>query len=450
MNALFLPIPSAFRLPKTNTRSIQDIPKRRPRTSITRVSCVHESNVNKPKNILVLGGTGRVGTETIRSLVKVSPIPLKISIAGRSERRGKQISSMLTNNNKILSTHTNEYNFVPIELSDKAQLSSLISAHDLVIHTAGPFQRRENPTLVLESAMSAKVPYMDVCDDLSHARECKKLHDLAQQQSYTGLISTGIYPGLSNLLAAEACSRLPDGVADSLALYYHTAGTGGIGATVLASTFLILGEPALCFSQNDGMVFKPPAGEPEVIDFEGKIGRITTYLMNLPEVASLREYLAGVEKASVEAKFSTGPPVWNWLLQAMARWTPREWLTNRDAMLAFAKFSMPVVKAVDKISGARTGIQAVARGNGKVVRYCYEHERLAECVGEATAAFAVEMIKRIMNHENESLPKGILYPEELSGKTRGEILKNASLTCNFMDLKEKTSETKPESLTTSI
>lgn len=41
---------------------------------------------------------------------------------------------------------------------------------DLVVHTAGPFQRTRNHK-VLEAAIAGKVPYVDVCDDLPYSEE---------------------------------------------------------------------------------------------------------------------------------------------------------------------------------------------------------------------------------------------------------------------------------------
>jgi len=49
-------------------------------------------------------------------------------------------------------------------------IQAAITGHDLVIHTAGPFQRTSNHK-VLEQAIACKVPYMDVCDDLPYSEE---------------------------------------------------------------------------------------------------------------------------------------------------------------------------------------------------------------------------------------------------------------------------------------
>lgn len=371
-------------------------------------------------NILVVGGTGRVGAETIKALTRLSSEQLNITISGRNERRAKSVCEALRS-----TTSPHKFDFVPCDITQIEFLTSLVDPFDLVVHTAGPFQRKQNPDALLKAAMQTNVKYMDVCDDLSHAMTCKKLHEEAVSRGYSALISTGIYPGLSNLMAADAC-RCIDNV-QSLKIYYHTAGTGGIGATVLASTFLILSEPAVCYADGD-KVLRPPAGDAEVFDFEGRLGRKTTYLLNLPEVTSLHNTIA--PHANVFAKFSTAPPIWNWLLLATAKLVPPRILRDREAMLKFSQFSLPIVRFVDQLSGARTGIVVVAEGHKTRIQFSFEHESLAACVGEATAAFACEFLN------SKSIQPGIHFPEELTNDVQKNIIKNASLTANFCGMKE--------------
>lgn len=387
-------------------------------------------NLEGLQRVLVLGGTGRVGTETIRALLRISSYPLSVTVAGRDDARGQKICRQLRAGSKQRSTPVT-FAFSKVDINDDSILNEAVQAHDIVIHTAGPFQRKNEPDRVLRASMAAKVPYMDICDALDHSVVCKKLHDSASERGYRALISTGIYPGLSNLMASEAVRLLDGEHVDSLKLYYHTAGSGGIGATVLASTFLLLSEDAVAYDSQGQKVCHPSAGKPEVVDFKGAIGKRTTYMLNLPEVVSLHQFLLHGSKTELFAKFSTGPPVWNWLLQAMAKWTPRELLANREAMFAFSQFSMPFVRAVDLLSGARTGILAVADGPTSSVILAYEHESLARCVGEATAAFAVELLETTQEDRPSLITPGVHFPEELPLEVRKRVFENATLTANF-------------------
>lgn len=51
----------------------------------------------------------------------------------------------------------------------------LLQGVDLLVHAAGPFQRRTECN-VLEACIAAGVPYMDICDDADYTQRTKLLH----------------------------------------------------------------------------------------------------------------------------------------------------------------------------------------------------------------------------------------------------------------------------------
>lgn len=56
-----------------------------------------------------------------------------------------------------------DISFCQLDLGDAASLARALSGCDLVVHTAGPFQRKVNPE-VLEAAIEAKARYASVYD----------------------------------------------------------------------------------------------------------------------------------------------------------------------------------------------------------------------------------------------------------------------------------------------
>lgn len=218
-------------------------------------------------------------------------------------------------------------------------------------------------------------------------------------------------------MAAQAAHRLACHV-ESIKLYYHTAGSGGIGATVLASTFLLLGERVRVYDVGGEERMADAGGDAEIVDFGGVVKRRMVYLLNLPEVESLQHCVAE-GKALVFAKFGTAPAVWNVLLRVMARWVPAGVLQNRRVMLGLAKVSMPVVRAVDAMCGGRTAILVRVDGRRKAVKAWFEHPGLERGVGEATAAFVREVLDGGIQDE------GVWFPEELGEEVRERILDRA-------------------------
>ena len=106
--------------------------------------------VGKGKKLLIIGGTGRVGSSTAASLVQTHP-NLTIILG----TRGQEGYDAAVKNRPSLEGL--EYRIV-----DRNDLQSILSAMkgcDIVLHTAGPFQRKKE-CLVLEAAIQAKIPYL--------------------------------------------------------------------------------------------------------------------------------------------------------------------------------------------------------------------------------------------------------------------------------------------------
>lgn len=149
-----------------------------------------------PSRILVLGGTGRVGSSTAACLLKLTP-QHSITLAGRREEGYKDAIER----RPALKTTM----FAKIDITDRDAVASAAAEHDLVIHTAGPFQRSKDLS-VLEACIAMGTPYIDVCDDQDYSTMTKSLHDQAIGNGVPCITTAGIYPGVSNVMAAHMCS----------------------------------------------------------------------------------------------------------------------------------------------------------------------------------------------------------------------------------------------------
>lgn len=376
-----------------------------------RMSMKTKTTPSAAHKLLILGGTGRVGGKAAEFLASQSVMPLEITLAGRNVAQGQRLCDALAT--RYEEREDISFAVTKVDVTDADELAAAIENCDTVLHTAGPFQRRDKPGEVASAAISIGRNYVDVCDDTEHARHCKSMDALAKEKRVSCWICTGIYPGVSNLMAAQCVAANPKHRPNSIRFSYYTAGTGGIGSTVLASTFLLLSEDVKTYRGAGGQaVIRPPASDLETVDFGGRVGKKDVFLLNLPEVESIHDTLCAGE---VLAKFATGPPIWNWLLRATAQLVPRDVLRNTRLMRSFSAFSLPVVRAVDVLSGARTAIRVDvdfdADDNGESCpSSCaiYEHNSLQDCVGAATAAFALKMI------EGVDASPGVWYPEEVA------------------------------------
>ncbi|KAL5719791.1 hypothetical protein ACHQM5_012529 [Ranunculus cassubicifolius] len=351
--------------------------------------------------VLILGGTGRVGGSTALALSKLSP----------------------------------NLRIVWIQIFFSADV-------DLVVHAAGPFQRAEKCT-VLEAAISTKTTYMDVCDDADYSIQAKSFHEKAVAANIPAITTAGIYPGVSNVMAAELVRSARDeniGEPQRLRFSYYTAGTGGVGPTILATSFLLLGEEVVAYSKGEEVKLKPYSGKVNV-DFGKGIGKRDVYLLNLPEVRSIHKIL---EVPTVSARFGTAPFFWNWGMLAMTL-VPSEILRDRNKVQKLAELFDPVVRALDKYSGERVSMRVdLDCSNGRNTVGIFSHKKLSVSVGISTAAFALAIL------EGSTQP-GVWFPEEPQGiavDDRQLLLNRASQGCiNFvMDQMPWMVESEPKEL----
>ena len=372
-------------------------------------SAAPDVGVGERKRVVVLGGTGRVGSATAAALIRLAgkdgamASGIDVVLAARD---GSKAPDAMAQWPELAGA-----SFERCDVRDRASLERVLGGGggtDLVIHAAGPFQGAEPD--VLDAAVSLGVPYIDVCDDAEHTLRAKRDVDArAASQGVPAVVSCGVYPGLSNVVAAFMCDRsasggspYPDNEATHLRFSYFTAGSGGVGPTILATSILLLGEPATVVA--DGEESTADAfSRRMVVEFGAKVGAREVFALNLPETLTAHRTL-GVP--NVTASFGTAPGVWNGAMQAMARVVPAGILRNRSFANAAAGALMPLVKGVDALVGGRTAMRIDAKyDNGKVSSSLFVHEDTAMAAGASTAAFAAAVM-------GGGVAPGVHFPEE--------------------------------------
>ncbi|XP_057539127.1 uncharacterized protein LOC130817438 [Amaranthus tricolor] len=386
--------------------------------------------INKPKiefssyddkirnsRVLILGGTGRVGGSTAVALSKLSP-ELQIIVGGRNREKGAEMVKKLGEKSEFVEVDINNINALEASLQDV----------DLVVHTAGPFQQAEKCT-VLEAAIRTKTAYIDVCDDTSYAVRAKSFCEDAIAANIPAITTAGIYPGVSNVMAAELVRAARDegkGEPERLRFSYYTAGTGGAGPTILSTSFLLLGEEVVAYNKGEKVKLKPYSGMLNV-DFGKGVRKKDVFLLNLPEVRSAHEVL-GVP--TVSARFGTAPFFWNWGMAIMTDLLSPEFLRDRKKVQQLVDLFDPVVRAVDGFAGERVSMRVdLECSDGRNTVGIFTHKRLSISVGVSTASFVLAVL------EGSSQP-GVWFPEEPEGialEARSVLLERAAQgTINFV------------------
>ncbi|EIE27591.1 saccharopine dehydrogenase-like protein [Coccomyxa subellipsoidea C-169] len=375
------------------------------------------------KRVIILGGTGRVGSSTASALLRSDP-RLDIALASRSRRT---YEAAVKKRPELANTR-----FVSVDIEDAASLEAALRGADLVVHTAGPFQRKMTCD-VLEAAIAARTPYMDICDDADYSQRARGYHERAQAAGVPAITTAGIYPGVSNVMAAHmisiarreytadwsyATSNSIEPVEPRRVLYsYYTAGSGGVGPTILETSLLLAGEPVVVYANGEKLVV-PPLSSPRYVDFGPPIRGVTTYLYNLPEVASTHECM---RVPTVSARFATAPVFWNWAMLAVARLAPKGFLEDRAKSKWLATLADPWVRLVDPFIGEAVGMRVdVDLEDGTTASGIFVHKLLSDSVGISTAAFAQAILA------GQTQP-GVWFPEERGAVSdRRKLLQDAA------------------------
>jgi saccharopine dehydrogenase-like NADP-dependent oxidoreductase len=389
----------------------------------TRARASEASATPATKKVVFVGGTGRVGAASAAALVANDPSVAKVVLAGRSDAAAAEAMERHPSLRGVAE-------FAKLDLADASSVASAIAGADLVVHSAGPFQGGGDKCAVMDAAIAAGVPYLDVCDDAEYARSAKSRHADALAAGVPCITTAGVYPGVSNVMAADmiAANRLAGGDKDAEVEYvlysYFCAGSGGVGDTILATSYMLCGEDVESW-ENGKVVRSRPATQRKVVDFGKKCGKREVFMYNLPETRSAREVF-GAE--TVKTRFGTSPGVWNLAMAVMSAVVPKEALLNRETASTLAKLTAPLVRLVDKIVGERTAMRVdVKLKNGKLAGGIFNHPKLKEAVGNGTAAFASAILR------GETKP-GVWYPEEPEAVAdRAALLAAASQGCdNFV------------------
>ncbi|UCD01660.1 MAG: saccharopine dehydrogenase NADP-binding domain-containing protein [Promethearchaeota archaeon] len=148
--------------------------------------------------ILALGGAGDMGRMAVAILLE-SPQISSITIADKNYDRAQHFVEL------VGSDRLSAYE---IDVTEHDNLVELVSSHDLVMNTTGPFYRFA--TMILNAVIEAKKPYIDICDDWKPTLDLLDMNKKTKKAEITAIIGMGASPGLTNLMAVIACSELDE------------------------------------------------------------------------------------------------------------------------------------------------------------------------------------------------------------------------------------------------
>lgn len=199
-----------------------------------------------------------------------------------------------------------------LEAGDERSLRERISEADLVVGCLGPSHLHE--LKVIRAVMDTGCDYLSLCDDAGMTREALSLQGQAQRSGSRILLGCGMAPGLSNLLALRAASRLEE--VHKLAFYWRPGPVSSLGeGTVRHLVHSLSGKAVLLRRGREGKV---RAGSwPEPVEFPPPSGRIIVHYLNHPECLTVTRFIPEVQDVCFRA--GSGSRGEDLLLQCLAR-----------------------------------------------------------------------------------------------------------------------------------
>ena len=144
----------------------------------------------KGDKILIVGGYGQVG----RSIAgRLAPLfPSRVIVAGRNRTKADLVAAEVSHGAKGLA----------LDIEDRAAASTLSGVAVAVVCLD------QKDTRFVDQCLSQGIHYVDISADYRFLSQVEHLHDLARQHRASAILSGGVAPSLTNLLAARAKEQM--------------------------------------------------------------------------------------------------------------------------------------------------------------------------------------------------------------------------------------------------
>ena len=238
---------------------------------------------------LVLG-SGEMGQVAIDDLVKHG-VFAQVTVGTRHPERTEEFLGTLPKRGTRTAV-------ARIDVQDRQGLAALMHGFDVVCNLAGPNYLNAVP--VVEAAIAARVPMVDVSDDWEATLRILDMHEKAKQAGVTVIVGLGASPGVTNVLARKGADTL-DRV-DEVRTSWIMRGSDLGGPALAAHLLYSLPHRAFVFANGEMKEVRPFADGRETFDYP-ELGPVEVMHIGHPEPFTLSRYIKGVRYADDKATF---------------------------------------------------------------------------------------------------------------------------------------------------
>lgn len=285
-----------------------------------------------------------------------------------------------------------------LEAADHRCLRERLAEADLALGCLGPFHLHEAD--IFRAALEAGCDYLTLCDDAQTTSELLSRREEAEAGSSRMLLGCGMTPGLSNLLALQAASRL-DRV-ERLRFFWRLEGLWALGwASLRQLARSLSGRAAVVREGREERV--RAGGWAEVVDFPPPAGLTIAVFLHRPEPLTLTRVVKGVRESFF--KGGMGDRGEDLILQALSRLGEEGYV---EALLNILRLAGGRALASRRDGPCRSFLRVTAEGfrGGRPYRV---HLATAGDYYRVTGAMAAAAVAWLRSADP---PPGVYTPEE--------------------------------------
>jgi saccharopine dehydrogenase-like NADP-dependent oxidoreductase len=334
--------------------------------------------------VLVLGAAGRAGRAVVTSLLTFGKVERVFIADDNAEGLGKLVSDL---GRMPVSPRF-------LEASNDRSLRERMAEADLVLGCLGPSHLYEVP--VVRAAIDTGRDYISLCDDPDATAEALAMDGQARDKGVRIVCGCGLAPGLSNLLACRATSRLDAGSDIDLRWYLSLGNQTGT-ATVDHILKSMSGKAPL---YRHGMARARSGGWEEYSEFPDPAGWQRVAVMAHPEPLTLPRTL---DIGELSFKGGVGGRAYSLLFETLG-WMDGEGDSELlRAVLKAAARTIARTRETSCLSAVKVTASGTSGGSERKVN-------LAAC-GDYYHASALVMLAAIGRWVRGEIPAGVHPPE---------------------------------------
>lgn len=238
--------------------------------------------------VVVLGGSGGIGSVAVRSLARLDDFD-EIVVADLRVDAAAEVARGVARRGVAP---------LAVDATSESSLAKALEGADVVLNCIGPFYRFGVP--ILSAAIRARVDYVDVCDDLEPTLAMLELDAQAREAGISALVGMGNSPGLANVFVRLCADNWLD-VVEAVDIMHIHGGEPEEGPAVTKHRIHAMTSDVPLFI--DGEMIKvrqlEESGRKHVVETEFRgLGRYPVYPYPHPETITLPKHIPGLRRAT--------------------------------------------------------------------------------------------------------------------------------------------------------